>query len=181
MKHFVKSRLMLCCVLASLVVALTATTLAQNIVTGGISGTVMDQTGAIVPNATVTLKSNSTGEVETTTTSAAGLYNFPLLKPGPYSVSISLTGFHTVNETAEVQLGQIIAVNIKLAVGNTSETVEVTSAVPLLQTEDANISTTFGTAKKPRAVAVALSDGVFASSLSRMPPSATLSSRNGSF
>src|SRR5579863_620145 len=147
MKHFVKSRLMLCCVLASLVVALTATTLAQNIVTGGISGTVMDQTGAIVPNATVTPKSNSTGVVETTTTSAAGLYNFPLLKPGPYSVSISLTGFHTVNETAEVELGQTIAVNIKLAVGNTSETVEVTSAVPLLQTEDANISTTFGTAQ----------------------------------
>jgi hypothetical protein len=126
-----------------LVVALTITTLAQNIVTGGISGTVTDPSGAVVPNATLTLKSNTTGEVQQTTTSATGLYNFPLLKPGSYSVSISQSGFRGVNQKVDVLLGQIIPVNIKLAVGNASETVEVTGTAPLLQTEDANISTTF--------------------------------------
>src|SRR5579863_9274711 len=130
-------------VFAAIALLLPASLLAQNIVTGAISGTVMDQTGAIVPNATVTLKSKATGEVQTTTTGAAGLYNFPLLKPGPYLVSLSQTGFRTVNESAEVELGQTIAVNIKLAVGNASETVEVTGSAPLLQTEDANISTTY--------------------------------------
>ena len=117
--------------------------LAQNIVTGGISGTVTDPSGAVVPTATVTLKSNSTGETQQTATSSTGLYNFPLLKPGPYSVSISQSGFRGISQKVDVLLGQTVMVNIKLAVGNASETVEVTGTAPLLQTEDANISTTF--------------------------------------
>jgi hypothetical protein len=116
---------------------------AQNIVTGGISGTVTDPSGAVVPNATLTLKSNSTSETQQTITSSTGLYNFPLLKPGPYSVSIAQSGFRGVNQKVDVLLGQVTTVNIKLAVGNVSETVEVTETEPLLQTEDANISTTF--------------------------------------
>jgi hypothetical protein len=116
---------------------------AQNIVTGGISGTVTDPSGAVVPNATLTLKSNSTGETQQTTTGSTGLYNFPLLKPGSYSVSIAQSGFRGLNTKVDVLLGQVTPVNIKLAVGNASETVEVTGTAPLLQTEDANISTTF--------------------------------------
>jgi hypothetical protein len=116
---------------------------AQNIVTGGISGTVTDPSGAVVPDASLTLKSNSTGETQTTTTGSTGLYNFPLLKPGSYSVNISQSGFKGVNQKVDVLLGQTTTANIKLVVGNTSETVEVTGAAPLLQTEDANISTTF--------------------------------------
>jgi len=117
--------------------------LAQNIVTGGISGTVTDPSGAVVPSATVNLKSNSTGETQTTTTGSTGLYNFPLLKPGNYTVSIAQSGFRGVTQKIDVLLGQVTPVNIKLAVGNASETVEVTGTAPLLQTEDANISTTF--------------------------------------
>jgi Carboxypeptidase regulatory-like domain len=126
---------------------LAGVSMAQNIVTGGISGTVTDSTGAVVPDAKVNLKSNSTGETETTNTTSSGLYNFPLLKPGPYSVTISLTGFRSVNEIVEVQLGQITSVNLHLTVGNISETVEVSGQAPLLQTEDANISTTFNEAQ----------------------------------
>jgi hypothetical protein len=97
----------------------------------------------MVSNAQINLKSNSTGETQTTKTGATGLYNFPLLKPGTYTVTISQTGFRTVSETVEVQLGQIASANIKLAVGNTSETIEVSGQAPLLQTEDANISTSY--------------------------------------
>ena len=122
---------------------LAGVSIAQNIVTGAISGTVTDPSGAVVPNTKVTLKSNSTGEIETTNTASNGLYNFPLLKPGSYSVSISQSGFRSVNQTVEVQLGQTTAANFHLSVGNISETVEVSGEVPLLQTEDANISTTF--------------------------------------
>jgi hypothetical protein len=127
------------------ILVLTSWTMAQNIVTGGISGTVTDPTGAVVSGAKVTLKSKATGETQVTDTSSTGLYNFPLLKPGPYSVSLSQPGFRGVVESVEVQLGQIISANIKLAVGNASETVEVSGSAPLLQTEDANISTTFNT------------------------------------
>jgi hypothetical protein len=138
-----KSLPTLAAVLGVVILTLVSLSMAQNIVTGGISGTVTDQSGAVISSATVNLKSKSTGEAQTTVTSSAGLYNFPLLKPGTYSVSISQSGFHTVNETVEVQLGQVSTANIKLAVGNTSETVEVTGAAPLLQTEDANISTSY--------------------------------------
>ena len=127
--------------------ALVSVSMAQNIVTGGIAGTVTDPSGAVVPGANVTLKSSSTGETQTTSTTSTGLYNFPLLKPGSYTVSVSQTGFHAVSETIDVPLGQIATVNIKLAVGNTSETIEVSGAAPLLQTEDANISTTFNEAQ----------------------------------
>jgi hypothetical protein len=127
----------------ALAFVLSGVMLAQNIVTGGISGTVTDPSGAVVPNATVNLKSNSTGETQTTTTSSTGLYNFPLLKPGNYTVSIAQSGFRGISQKVDVLLGQVTPVNIKLAVGNASETVEVTGTAPLLQTEDANISTTF--------------------------------------
>ena len=68
--------------LFAVVLILASVSLAQNIVTGGISGTVTDPTGAIVPNAKVNLKSNTTGETQTTVTTSTGLFNFPLLKPG---------------------------------------------------------------------------------------------------
>src|SRR5580704_13680883 len=129
--------------LLAIVILLSGMLLAQNIVTGGIAGTVTDPSGAVVSNAKINLKSNSEGNIQTTNTSSTGLYNFPLLKPGTYTVTLSQSGFHTVSETVEVQLGQISAANIKLAVGNTSETVEVSGQAPLLQTEDANISTTY--------------------------------------
>jgi Carboxypeptidase regulatory-like domain/TonB-dependent Receptor Plug Domain len=117
--------------------------LAQNVVTGGISGTVTDPSGAVVPGAKLTLKNNATGESQDATTTSTGLFNFALLKPGIYTVNIAQSGFRGVSQKVEVLLGQVIPVNIKLAVGNASETVEVTGTAPLLQTEDANISTTF--------------------------------------
>jgi hypothetical protein len=148
-EHFVGGRLDMRfrTMVALFVVLALAGAMAQNIITGGISGTVTDPSGAIVPGAKVNLKSNSTGETQTTSTGSTGLYNFPLLKPGSYSVTISQTGFRSVTEIVEVQLGQTSAVNLKLIVGNTSETVEVTGTAPLLQTEDANISTTFNSAQ----------------------------------
>src|ERR1700689_4733348 len=136
-------------ILAALSVALVlaSVSMAQNIVTGGISGTVTDASGAVVPGAKLTLKSNTTGETQTTSTTSTGLYNFPLLKPGSYTVTLSQTGFHSVAETVDVPLGQVATVNVKLAVGNASETIEVSGTAPLLQTEDANISTTFNEAQ----------------------------------
>jgi hypothetical protein len=142
-----KSLPTLAAVLCVVILTLVSRPMAQNIVTGGISGTVTDPSGAVISSATINLKSNTTGETQTTITGATGLYNFPLLKPGSYTVSISQTGFRTFNETVDVPLGQIATANIKLVVGNTSETVEVSGQVPLLQTEDANISTTYNEAQ----------------------------------
>lgn len=117
--------------------------LSQNIVTGGVSGAITDPSGAVVSGAKVTITSQTTRELRITMTDSSGLYNFPLLKPGPYTVSVTSPGFRTSRVDADVQLAQVSSVNVKLELGNASETVEVSSQAPLLQTEDANISTTF--------------------------------------
>jgi outer membrane receptor protein involved in Fe transport len=116
---------------------------AQSIVSGDISGTVTDSSGAIVPNAKVSLKSNDTGATQSTTTNQSGFYRFSLLKPGNYTITISQQGFQTVNQPAVVTTGQQTAANFKLPVGATTETVEVTGQAPLLQTENGNLSTNF--------------------------------------
>lgn len=119
--------------------------LAQSVVTGGISGVVTDPTGAVIVGATVNLKNNATGESFTTTTGSGGGFQFTLLKPGDYVVSASQSGFKQTTESVQVLLGQTVAANLKLEIGSGAVTVEVTGQGALLQTEDANISSNFDT------------------------------------
>jgi hypothetical protein len=115
---------------------------AQSLVSGQVDGTVTDATGAVAPNATVNLSSSETALNETTTTSATGTFHFPLVKPGNYMLTVTLTGFTTIKRTVVVSLGQITNVSVQLEVGKASQTVEVTAESPLLHTENANLATT---------------------------------------
>ena len=117
--------------------------MAQTTTSGDIAGTVTDPSNAVVSGATVTVTAVDTGSVYTTKTSSTGAYRAPSLKPGDYKVAVSQSGFRTTVEAVTVALGAITSANIQLQVGQGSETVEVTGAVPLIQTEDANISTSF--------------------------------------
>src|ERR1700685_2058385 len=116
---------------------------AQSVITGGLTGIVTDPSGSVIAGATVNLQNQSTSAVQTTTTGAAGAYQFTLLKPGTYVVTISQTGFKQVTETVEVLLGQTALASVKLEVGAASETITVTEQGALLQAEDANISSSF--------------------------------------
>jgi len=118
--------------------------IAQSIVTGAVSGTVTDPSGAVVPNTTVTLVDKGTGTTQTRITNSAGLYTFSLLQPGSYVLSVAHSGFMKESQPVEVTLGQTALANFKLTVGSTSETVEVSAATQSIQTEDANLSTTIG-------------------------------------
>ena len=120
-------------------------TWSQSIVTGGISGVVTDPSGAGVAGASLTMKSLATGETFNATTSSSGEYQFALLKPGDYKLSVTKDGFKTLTQTVSVLLGQNSTVGVKLEVGSVSATVEVSAAPPLLQTENANIATTVDT------------------------------------
>ena len=71
----------------------------QSLTTGNINGTVTDPSNAVVPNATVSLKSLDTGSTATSVTTASGAYNFGLLKPGRYEVSVKQSGFAEVAQT----------------------------------------------------------------------------------
>ena len=131
------------CIVALLALLLPFMAAAQSVVTGGITGAVTDQSGAVIVGAKITLASASTGETQAVTSSSNGVYGFSLLKPGRYTLTVTQQGFKTSATGIDVVLGQIIAVNVKLETGSVSTTVEVTTQAAQLQTEDANITTTF--------------------------------------
>lgn len=117
---------------------------AQTITTGAIDGVVSDPSGAIVPNASVVVTNTATGATYKASTGSNGEYRVSQLPPGSYSVAVSASGFQTTKQTIQVSIGQTASGNVSLTVGQTATTVEVTgSEVPLLHTDDAQISTTF--------------------------------------
>src|SRR5580704_3190 len=132
--------------LAVLVIAavMAPSLMAQSLVSGDITGTVTDPSGAVVSGATVTLKSNANGSTRTSTTGSNGTYRFSLLSPGSYTVSVSASGFSKAETQTSVNIGQATVSDVKMAVGANSQTVEVTSVAPLVQSDNADLSTNFG-------------------------------------
>ena len=129
---------------ASLVaVVLTVPAYAQNLTSGDVVGTITDPSGAILPNATVALKNNGTSQTQTRITNATGAYRFSLLTPGAYTVSANASGFQTISRPVTVAVGQAPTVDMRLSVGSSSQTVEVTAEAGVVQTQNGNISTTF--------------------------------------
>src|SRR6202021_2131737 len=103
--------------LIALLLCLPALASAQSVVTGGLTGVVTDPTGSVIAGATVSLQNQATTEVQSTTTGATGIYQFTLLKPGIYVVSVSQPGFKQATATVEVLLGHTALPNGKREVG----------------------------------------------------------------
>src|SRR5215469_7550380 len=116
---------------------------AQTTTTGAVSGVVQDQTGASVSDATLTLTSKATGEISTAKSDSSGAYSFSLMRPGEYSLTAEKPGFRRLERNVTVAIGQNLAANLKLEVGNVSEVVQVEATLPLLSVENANLTTTF--------------------------------------
>ena len=129
--------------LSVLAMLLTALVFGQTITTGDIVGVVMDTSGAVVPDAKVTIKSADSGETRTATSNGQGQYRFPLLKPGSYVVSAATAGLKSNNLTVSLLVGQAQEVNITMSPQGTSTTVQVTTETPLVQTENANLETNY--------------------------------------
>src|SRR5260370_14700015 len=105
-------------------------------ITGSITGTVTDSTGAVVPNVTITATNTSTNLKYDTKTNDAGVYNLQFLPIGQYSLSTDASGFKkTVLGPFGLETNQIARIDISMVVGQVSERVEVTAGSPLLQTE----------------------------------------------
>jgi hypothetical protein len=116
---------------------------AQSLIAGDIAGRVIDPAGAVVPNAIVNLKSLDKGTENDVTTSGEGSFRFSLLKPGRYEVSTSVSGFAKVVTSVTVEVGQTTQVELNLELAKAAETIEVTSQIPLINTDPGN-STGFG-------------------------------------
>jgi len=109
---------------------------------GEISGTVVDASGLAVPGVTITLGNVATNVVRTVQTNESGLYVITAIPPGTYDLKAELSGFGTVQRrNIVVQVGSANRIAFTLQVGELSETVEVKAGAPLIQTENAAIST----------------------------------------
>lgn len=131
------------CVLAGVFFcAAAAVSLHAQAVTGNISGTVMDSTGAVIAGANVTVTNTATGVATALTSNDQGRYNAPDLVVGPYEVSASKSGFQTtLQKNVNVTVGSQLVVNLSLQVGQATQTVTVESAVSQVETQSTAIST----------------------------------------
>ncbi|MBZ5585297.1 MAG: TonB-dependent receptor [Acidobacteriia bacterium] len=104
--------------------------------TGIISGRITDPTGAVVPNAQITVTQTETNVDAVSETNTDGLFRVPSLITGPYRVTVTASGFKKqVRDGLTLRIGENLNVEMKLEVGSVSESVEVTSALPLLETQ----------------------------------------------
>jgi hypothetical protein len=107
---------------------------------GTINGIVKDQSGAVVPNATVTVKNEATGTERRTTSSDAGVYTVSNIPAGNYSIIVTAAGFKKFDTTSnKLDPSSTLEVNATLTVGAATETVEVSATAQQLQTESASV------------------------------------------
>jgi hypothetical protein len=119
----------------------TQSILAQ-VTTGRIAGVVTDSSGSTLPDVAVTVTQVDTSTSTTVNTDAAGEYVATNLKIGTYTVSFQKQGFQrSVQSNVDVGIGQVVKVDAALKVGVVTQTVEVTGAPPLLQTETSALGT----------------------------------------
>ncbi len=109
-------------------------------ITGSITGTVTDPSGAVVAGATVTVRDVETNGARVVTTSDAGTYTVTQLLPGHYEVKVDKSGFKTYDQSGiTLVIDQVAQINAQLTVGSEAQNIEVTSTGPVIQTEDSSV------------------------------------------
>jgi Carboxypeptidase regulatory-like domain len=140
-----KNIVTLCCGVCLSVLFITNAS-AQSIISGDVTGTITDPSGAGVPNATVTLTNMNTNVAQSSTTNMAGNYRFAFVTPGTYSVTVKASGFAQQQRAGIlVVAGQPTAADLQLQVATATQTVEVSTATEAVQTENADVTTNYNT------------------------------------
>ncbi len=109
--------------------------------TSTITGRATDSSGSVVPNVKVLVVQVATNITSNGITNSEGIYRILSLQPGQYKVVFEGAGFKKMTETVDLRTGDTLAVDVALQVGSLTETVEVTSASPLLETETSTTGT----------------------------------------
>ena len=110
--------------------------------TGTITGNVTDPTGAVVPNAKITVKGTTTGSVRTITTNSSGSYTVTNLQPAEYTVTAEVSGFATLQQQVTVSVGSRVGLDLQLQVGATGTTIEVAESATVVNTATQTLSYT---------------------------------------
>ncbi|HEV2706063.1 MAG TPA: carboxypeptidase regulatory-like domain-containing protein [Pyrinomonadaceae bacterium] len=136
-KFFRLSLIALCLCLGMSVVAV-----AQSTTDGAIGGVIRDPNGAVVPNASVTARNEETNKESTATSDEEGRFRVVQLQPGNYTVTINATGFAGfTQQRIVVEVGRVTSLEVPLAVTASTETVEVTSEAPVIETTRQDFAT----------------------------------------
>ena len=117
----------------------------QTLTTGTATGLVTDPSGAVVATVAVTITNGATHEARSTVTDETGRYRFPLLQPGDYSIAVQTAALKSDSLTFSLLVGQGRAIDLVLSVQGAGQSIEVQADAGLLQTENANQSTSYGT------------------------------------
>lgn len=134
MKKFVNFVALVCCVLLCGEVVLAQSGSAS------LTGRVADQNGAIIPGANVSVVNNGTNIVSSAHTNDAGVYSFPSLAPGSYTLTVEQSGFaKEVRPGVELNVGGNLSIDFALKIGSTSETVTVTGGAPPVNTTSSSL------------------------------------------
>lgn len=107
-----------------------------------VTGTVVDPSGAVVPNATLQLTNDGTGQVDTAKSNSAGAFTFPSLAPGNYHLKTTAKGFSSTTVPVILETNQTLNVPVKMSVAGSVQTVNVSTQSPLLNTADSRIQET---------------------------------------
>jgi hypothetical protein len=108
-----------------------------------ISGTVKDATSAAVPDAKIKIANLDSGVQQDTVTNEAGLYRVGALVPGRYRVEVDASGFDRISRgPITLQVGQTVAIDLTVEIGKQSESVLVTEAAPLTESQSSNVAQT---------------------------------------
>lgn len=108
---------------------------------GNVRGTVSDQSGAVIPSATVNATETQTGRVTSVKSGKDGVYVFPSLAPAAYSLTVSAPGFETYTQTGIIlQANQALTVNVPMKIGSSSQSVSVSADAPLVDTTTGTLS-----------------------------------------
>ncbi|HEY6251761.1 MAG TPA: carboxypeptidase regulatory-like domain-containing protein [Candidatus Angelobacter sp.] len=102
---------------------------------GRVRGTVSDAQGGLIPGATVTLTNTENGRAQTATANSEGGYNFDVVPRGHYKIQTEQKGFKNATAEFTLEVSQVKEVNLQLQVGESSEVVDVSAEVPLIDTE----------------------------------------------
>ena len=107
---------------------------------GVVRGTVQDASKAVVPKAKATLSDTATGIERSTVTNSDGIYDFESVPVGPYRLVIEAVGFKKWEGTLTVQAGQTVSIDPAMEVGSLANTVEVTGAGAMIETQGGQVS-----------------------------------------
>src|ERR1700722_5311670 len=114
---------------------------AQGTTQGAIAGTVLDSSGSAVANASVNIHNNGTNAETTVTADQSGFFKAPLLTPGLYNVTVTASGFSDLHlNSVVVEVGQQTTLQPQMSVGSVANTVTVSGAAPLINTESADFA-----------------------------------------